>query len=344
MSVLKSQAQYEKEVKALGISVKGLYAGSHTKIEHVCACGNTFQRSPTGVLSGHVHCRECSNAQLYQTRTATERDRYDKKLKRVRPEYKRVGEYVDGYTPLKHRCKHHGLFSCTPNSLLYKSAKPRCPQCMEEDKADRVRKNAVTLEKFLERIEGLPVEFVGVVKSKRSSIKRVHMKCPEHGIYEANQISVYHGARYHGCAKCAIEKGGKEGYRRKVVKRGRKTFSLQGYEHHALDWLIAKFGVGRIEPGISQPIPYKWRGKQRLYYPDFIVGDNVVEVKSTYTLAANPSVLSRNKAKAKAVKKMQLNFRLLVFADNGNKLPIPRDWTTMSCNGIKQHFSESRNT
>jgi hypothetical protein len=112
-------------------------------------------------------------------------------------------------------------------------------------------------------------------------------------------------------------------YMQYPYKLGNRTVSLQGYEGSALNWLLRNTTIlpGEIICGDSSlipSIPYLYRGKRRVYHPDFYVPSRnlLVEVKSTYSYTY---ALRMNKAKAKASKAAGYNFKFLVMNNDGTR-------------------------
>jgi hypothetical protein len=78
-------------------------------------------------------------------------------------------------------------------------------------------------------------------------------------------------------------------------------YFLQGYEPKALSYLVEV--VGLPQKSITVPdfnVPYRLNGKSRRYYPDLIVGNVCVEVKSEYTAGLNANGRTSNELRAKA--------------------------------------------
>ncbi len=97
-----------------------------------------------------------------------------------------------------------------------------------------------------------------------------------------------------------LAKHSRKRYRRKLLEIGGVEFSLQGYEPQAVEYMMAHYGVDPIRLKGSVPsIPYTDGGKLRRYIPDFVVGDLLIEVKSTYTAGIDGSAMLRDQMEAK---------------------------------------------
>ena len=89
-----------------------------------------------------------------------------------------------------------------------------------------------------------------------------------------------------------------------------KMIEIQGYEPQVYDWLF-KNNIKESDI-IHYPtsIKYTFEDKNKLYYPDIQIGNNILEVKSDYTLQVNWDI---NLAKAEACQEQGFNFYFLVY-------------------------------
>lgn len=70
-----------------------------------------------------------------------------------------------------------------------------------------------------------------------------------------------------------------------------KEITVQGYEHYALDILLTRFDEHEIDIHPKICIRYEDEfGVTRKYYPDFIINDTIIEVKSEYTMNAELNI------------------------------------------------------
>lgn len=128
-----------------------------------------------------------------------------------------------------------------------------------------------------------------------------------------------------GCSDlCRINKS-----KNKIVRLGKRKVSVQGYEPQAIAHILGR-GVNpnRIRVGTDVPIvPYKIGRRDHKFFPDMLVGDDlIVEVKSDYTFAVSKKIFRKNAAKAKAVKAAGYRFRMLVMTRSGRRVVLPADW------------------
>lgn len=104
--------------------------------------------------------------------------------------------------------------------------------------------------------------------------------------------------------------------RKRIRIQGRTFTDLQGYEPAALKFLDSEgIDLSRIEahPKIKPVI--KWKsadGKEHVYFPDFLYGKHIVEVKSTYTFNGSPETVEANKRKRRACLERGYHFTFLV--------------------------------
>lgn len=86
-----------------------------------------------------------------------------------------------------------------------------------------------------------------------------------------------------------------------------KTFRYQGYENHALRYLVKHKGIPAKHLWTHGPkipvIRYPFEGKTKVFYPDILAEDTIIEVKSSYTLGTDTATnwFTQNQAKFKAV-------------------------------------------
>lgn len=107
-----------------------------------------------------------------------------------------------------------------------------------------------------------------------------------------------------------------------AYKLGKRTLKVQGFEPHALSYLLqAGFKPSDICAGEDEQIPsipYVFRGKELIYHPDiFIPRKNlIIEVKSDYTYKTKRDL---NMAKKKGVLAAGYKFKFLVMNPDGSR-------------------------
>jgi hypothetical protein len=113
-----------------------------------------------------------------------------------------------------------------------------------------------------------------------------------------------------------------------------------GYEDRAIRYIIrtGKATVDEIEFKNLPTFKYELGNRVRNYFPDLKVRNNIVEVKSTYTLAHHPDLFESVKSKRKAVVASGYKFQLLVMHDDGSRLPLPADWYSLTYEELLSHL------
>jgi hypothetical protein len=90
-------------------------------------------------------------------------------------------------------------------------------------------------------------------------------------------------------------------YKRKIFEYLGNVYELQGYEPHALKYLVEYAGIEVSLIHVPDfNIGYRLNGKSRRYYPDLLVGNTCIEVKSTYTSGLNATGRTSDELRAKA--------------------------------------------
>ena len=96
------------------------YEGSEIKINFKCAHNHIWSTKPRTVLSGKG-CPEC-----YLKSKSSNNSTYDKKLKLELPGFKRIGEYINNRSKLRHICPKGHEFDSVPTYLFFKKVCPLC--------------------------------------------------------------------------------------------------------------------------------------------------------------------------------------------------------------------------
>lgn len=130
-----------------------------------------------------------------------------------------------------------------------------------------------------------------------------------------------------------------------------KAFKVRGsYEPLAIRILVREgIKVSALKPAQDiKPVEYHFLGKDRLYLPDIQYRDTIVEVKSDYTagLKTESNGFAMLKAKAKAVERSGLTFRLMLFKSTGKGKPpclveVPENWLRMSRSAMVRFFESA---
>lgn len=184
-----------------------------------------------------------------------------------------------------------------------------------------------THEQFMELFATKPgSERIRVTGRYNGSSKTVEVECLECAhVWAPSAGNLLHSNN--GCPQCA--KYGTARYDFKAVKLGSRAVRVQGYEPQALEWLVKVRDVRPrdIEVFSERKIPeikYKWKGRNRNYRPDILVGNTLYEVKSIWTLFF---AFEMNKAKSKAATAAGYEHRILLCS-NTEVCLLPEDWIT----------------
>lgn len=109
------------------------------------------------------------------------------------------------------------------------------------------------------------------------------------------------------------------------------TFSCQGYEKQAIIYLTNELKVDPVKI-LDQPkhkigIRYILKNKPHIYHPDFFIptSNELIEVKSTYTMCGTEVMWEALKEKRKACLKDGYNFKLMVMTASGKQVPLPKN-------------------
>lgn len=142
------------------IEVVGIYVNARTSILHRCKIdGCEWCATPDNILHG-CGCPRCAGNLKY------EHEEYVKKVLEINPNIEVVGMYVDGLTPILHRCKIDGCeWTARPSAILYGGGCPRCSASKGEKAiADWLQKKSILYEsqkKFEDcrKVYALPFDF-----------------------------------------------------------------------------------------------------------------------------------------------------------------------------------------
>lgn len=119
----KTHADYVEELTKINpyVEIVEKYINARTPILHRCKIdGYEWFAAPTSVLSGHG-CSVCAGNKKYI------HEEYIKKISKTNPNIEVVEEYIDGNTPILHKCKIDGCeWKARPSAILYGNGCPRC--------------------------------------------------------------------------------------------------------------------------------------------------------------------------------------------------------------------------
>lgn len=106
----------------------------------------------------------------------------------------------------------------------------------------------------------------------------------------------------------------------------------RGHEPLAVkDLVAAGVEVSAIAFGKDVPhIKYKISDKEHRYYPDLMVGNTVIEVKSPYTMLCYEQRFEELKAKRLATIALGHEFKIMMYGRDHDRLKLPKLWYKMA--------------
>jgi len=197
-----------------------------------------------------------------------------------------------------------------------------------------LKKTTETYKKELYAKKDNKYEIIGeYVNSRKPMIHRCFTCKGERIVTPDNMLRKF----YFKCPNCSPAVGG---YKTYSYTLGERQVTLQGYEKHALDFLLKKFSCEDIKVSKCGEVPkimYRLNGK-RTHRPDIYIEsiNTIVEVKSLYTLGISMTGSKGGRtrweiqrAKYKAARKQGYKYALLVFGDTGRRIHIPKNWSDL---------------
>lgn len=145
-------------------------------------------------------------------------------------------------------------------------------------------------------------------------------------------------------SKYCCPKFGRNGFvdkcKSKTYVLGKRVLKLHGYEPNALDVLLKNGYKSKDiltqQSGKVPAIPFKYKNKSRVHYPDFFIPSNnlIIEVKSNATFGINNKELyEKNRAKRAAAKAMGYKYKFIVLYQSGSSIilnPLFKSWYNLS--------------
>lgn len=146
----KTQDVFERELKdlMLNFTVIGEYVNAKTKILCKCnVCGYEWKSSPTNILNGKG-CPKCANERNKSHQSISTED-FIKKLNKINPQIKVIGNYTNNATPIECKCiSCGGTFTIIPRNLLTRGTCPLCTVSKGENKISQwLKDNNIVFEK-----------------------------------------------------------------------------------------------------------------------------------------------------------------------------------------------------
>jgi len=198
------------------IEVLDKYIDAHTKINVKCKIDNhIWSASPNNLIRGSG-CPECRKKKLYYRFRKDEKE-FMEEMEEANPNIKIIGEYVNGKTHIKVKCKVCGWnWEMTPNNLLRGYGCPRCAKQLKDKTTEYFKWELSKINKDIEVI-GEYVKANNLIKLKCKICMNEWENTPSH---------LLDGQ---GCPKCNSSKGEKE------VERVLKKLSIKHIREHSFE-------------------------------------------------------------------------------------------------------------
>ena len=187
----RTHQQYVDEIRLINptIDVIGTYIDSKTPILHKCNIHNIeWMTMPENVLNGHG-CSECGKEKIKEKLNKTH-EQYVREVKDINPNIKVIGNYINAYTPILHKCIIDDYeWNTSPVNILSGTSCPKCAGNMQKTLEDHIYELS---------LYNPNIEVVGEYINART---KTLYKCKIDGYtWEAYPHSVIGGT---GCPKCA---------------------------------------------------------------------------------------------------------------------------------------------
>lgn len=193
----KTHEEYVSKITKINpnIEVIELYQGNAIKILHKCKLdGCEWYAVPNNILHGKG-CPVCGIISQQQKRRKPHEE-YVREVNGINPDVEVIGQYVNNFTKILHRCKIDGYeWITTPHSILSGN---RCPRC--------INKERYTQEEYSEKVKELHRNIEVVERYVNSHTKILH-RCKIDGCeWHASPNNILNGT---GCPLCNSSKGEK---------------------------------------------------------------------------------------------------------------------------------------
>lgn len=303
------------------LTLTGQYANNKTAVEFTCSRHDqpySFTKRPEDVWKSPEPCPMCHRPTwefgLHAKALAKYGDKYD---------YSQIAPNTTSSTTVKLTCDCGHQFETWLSSFLTLDNYD-CQPCRKINRLQSTEKT------FLAKVAKNPsAKNIRILAEYEGCDARIPVACNDCG-HEWSPRA--HWLYRHGCPECMIVEGARKALKASYMKRvcviqGRR-FVYMGYEKHAIKYMLrtGKATVDEIDFDDLPTFSYNYKGKNRTYFPDFKVRDNIVEVKSTYTFAHHADLFEIVKRKRQAVIDAGYKFQLLVMNHDGTRLVVPTDW------------------
>lgn len=318
---------YKTILKGRKIELIGDYVPNVSTPHHCLVCDHTWSVRPSSVADNKSGCPNCAKQAL--TRRLRARSEQDFRAFVKTSNWKLIGPYLGAKIPTQMQCKTcKSVLMRRPEYIRNPSI---CGVC-------RPRKRGISVGPKL-RFEALCKERGYTILNYAGTNKHATLKCAEGHTWKTAPTVIESGS---GCPTCVIPEH--TGYRQKTFNIGKREFKVQGYEGHAIHWLVRSREIDpkNIEVGrcVVPRFRYRLNGKEHWYYPDIKVDDRIVEVKSTWTMGllgdyevTKRPLLAVVKKKARAVERAGFQFRLMLIKKEGTETflaKLPDNWLNLS--------------
>lgn len=347
-----------KHLKSIGSSLRLLEEPTLTKNRVATICRtHKHEYAPhlCNVIKGHG-CPKCKTEKsLGRANHTVSKEEFLRRLHEVNPDARIV--YYDEYTkPAKVRCLKCGM-ATTDTALNF--ARAPCQECkilnLESLKKDRT---AAYRKEVIRRKTERQKAYQAVISERMHQSEHVtplgepylakkgYWKCKVEcnyctAVFHPRTENIRAGSK---CKKCSMRWA-----KHKTMMLNGKEITVQGYEPQAIEYLVNVVHVKPkdIEVARVPRVKFPWKGRNRWYYPDAMVRDEIViEVKSTMTLGlggwwgkAEPP-FEKNKAKHRAVNALGLKFKLIVVEKN-KVVILPERWLSMTKEQVKAYIKKN---
>lgn len=215
------------------------YINAKSKIKIICKEHGIFEQSANSHLQNHG-CPYCygnvkiNNFDFINKCKDLHDDKYDYSLVK----------YKGNKSKVKIICKEHGIFEQMPTKHYYQG----CPKCANKKRSDKIKLSKSDFLKRSNKIHKYKYDYS--ILEYISSIKKIKIICPIHGIFEQQPSAHMNGS---GCPKCANEEKGKYKLlnneifinKSNEVHKNKYNYSLVNYvrSHKKVKILCSKHGI-----------------------------------------------------------------------------------------------------
>ena len=196
----KTHEEYVAELEIVNpqIEVIDKYININTPIMHRCIIHDfKWETTPASTLQG-CGCPMCRSEKIQSTQTKTHEE-YIEDVKKINPNIKVLGKYVNAKTPLLHKCLIDDFeWSPVPSSILNGYG---CPVCGRKRLKESLTK---THEEYVEQLKIINPNIIAIEKYSKTNTPILHRCLIDNFEWMARPTNVLNGC---GCPKCNRSKG-----------------------------------------------------------------------------------------------------------------------------------------